>query len=106
MRKARLGAAIAAAFASLAAAGVQAQEANAWDVEELIGRSESTSMAQLSRQQVLAELQQARADGTYHAGNEGAIPDYVLERRVMAQSARSRAHRPRLPGREPRDKRG
>ena len=84
MRKARLGAAIAAAFASLAAAGVQAQEANAWDVEELIGRSESTSMAQLSRQQVLADLRQAREDGTYHAGNEGTVPDYVLERRAMA----------------------
>lgn len=82
MRKARIPLAIAAAATAFAA---QAQEANVWDVQQMLGRDEMTSMAQRSRLEVLAELQGAREEGTYHAGNEGPVPEVVIERRVLAQ---------------------
>jgi hypothetical protein len=84
MQRTRLALAVAAATVALAAPAVQAQEANVWDVVDLTGRDETTSIAQRSRQDVLAELQLARADGSYHAGNEGPTPDFVIERRIMA----------------------
>ena len=85
MRKARLTMAIAAATAAMAATGVRAQEVDAWQVAEITGRAEqSVAISQLSRAEVVAELQRAREEGTYFAGNDGPVPQPVIERRMMA----------------------
>ncbi len=96
-RNARLTAAVAAAAATLAAGGVQAQEANAWEIARVMGPMApaswtmqirpddgATARAALSREQVVAELQRSLAEGTYHAGNDGSTPYAVLERRAQA----------------------
>lgn len=96
-RNARLTAAVAAAAATLAAGGVQAQEANAWEIARVMGpmapkswtmhilpEDGATAGAALSREQVVAELQRSLAEGTYHAGNDGPTPYAVLERRAQA----------------------
>ncbi|MFN7043151.1 MAG: DUF4148 domain-containing protein [Acidovorax temperans] len=59
---------IAAAFAATFAAGAFAQEAT-FDDANFVAQAKST----LSRAQVQADVQQARADGTYVAGGEATL---------------------------------
>jgi hypothetical protein len=59
---------IAAAFAATFAAGAFAQEAT-FDDANFVAQAQSTK----TRAQVLAELQQARANGTYVAGGEATV---------------------------------
>ena len=72
---------IAAAFAATFAAGAFAQEAT-FDDANFVARAQST----LSRAQVQADVQQARADGTYVAGGEATV---FVEAPVVSQRTRA-----------------